>query len=203
MLQNGEISCPFGHVLSSGFVIKDQRTKKLGHFFTTKPYFTWQLGIPVIQPALPVGCRVRLCEAMVVLKASKHITAVAFCSWPLWLRQKTVPSVLGRVLRGKQCVVVWICMAREWHYQKVCLVGVGTVLLERVCHCEGGLWGFLVLKLYPVLRRQSLLDVVGSRGRILSSFSWTSPGCCCASCLDDNGLNLWNSKPAPSKCWPL
>lgn len=32
MLQNGEISRPFGHVLGSGFVIKDQRTKKLGHF---------------------------------------------------------------------------------------------------------------------------------------------------------------------------
>jgi hypothetical protein len=25
------------------------------------------------------------------------------------------------------------------------------------------------------------------------------PACCCASCYDENGLNLWNCKPAPIK----
>jgi hypothetical protein len=30
------------------------------------------------------------------------------------------------------------------------LDGAGVALLEEVCHCGGGLWGFSMLKLYPV-----------------------------------------------------
>lgn len=59
MLQNSEISCPFGHVLSSGFIIKDQRTKKLGHFLLQSLISLDNYALPSYTPALPVGNRAK------------------------------------------------------------------------------------------------------------------------------------------------
>jgi hypothetical protein len=46
----------------------------------------------------------------------------------------------------------------------------------------------------------SLLLTMHQNVEILAPPAPCLPGCCHASCHDDNGLNLWNCKPAPIKC---
>jgi hypothetical protein len=51
---------------------------------------------------------------------------------------------------------------------------------------------------------QSPYAICDSRCVTLSFFSWTMlPACCHAFCHDDNGLNIWNCKPCPMRCFPL
>jgi hypothetical protein len=38
---------------------------------------------------------------------------------------------------------------------------------------------------------------------LLAPLAQCLPGCCHSSHRDDNGLNLWNFKPDPNKCFPL
>jgi hypothetical protein len=91
-------------------------------------------------------------------------------------------------------VVVWICLSQG-----------GVVLLEKV-------WSSW---------RKGVTLSMGSKTIVLDA--WKSVSClpldedvellappvpglprsCYASCLDDNGLNLWTCKPASTKCCPL
>jgi hypothetical protein len=91
------------------------------------------------------------------------------------------------------------------------LFGVGMTLLEEIHHCGGELWG-PVFKLHPVWKRVSSSLPMK---KMLSWLPWDKdtelsaplasclPTCCHASYHYDNGLDLWNSKPAPTKCCPL
>jgi hypothetical protein len=73
-------------------------------------------------------------------------------------------------------------------------------LLAEVCHWRWG-WGWALrssmLKLCSVWHSLSLLPVDQYVEVSASSLAPCLPGCCHASCHDDNGLNLWNCKPAP------
>jgi hypothetical protein len=65
-----------------------------------------------------------------------------------------------------------------------------------VCHCGGGL-----RELPPSCLRIPVSSCLPSEQDVELSAP-PAPclaGCCHASCFDDNGLNLWNCKPAPIK----
>ena len=91
-------------------------------------------------------------------------------------------------MRSLSDMVIWTCLA-----QGMALLGVA--LMERVCHCWGGL-----LDPPPSCLEASLLAAFRSRCRTLSSFSSTKTACTWP------WLNLWHCKPAPIKCchiWEL
>jgi hypothetical protein len=80
------------------------------------------------------------------------------------------------------------------------LVGIGVAFLDVLCHCVGGFGTLLVLKFCPIWKTVSswlpavdslFLAIFESRYRTLSAPPAPHlPGCCHASCHDDNGLNL-------------
>lgn len=79
-----------------------------------------------------------------------------------------------------------------WSYG---MVGVGVVLLEKVCHCRHGL-----LEHPPISWEVSLLFAFLTKGWTLSSSCSISAWALLWSHLDNNGLNLWNWKLPPIKC---
>jgi hypothetical protein len=76
----------------------------------------------------------------------------------------------------------------------------GVALLEEVCHRGGGILGSV-----PSCLEVSLSWLPLDQDVELPAPSPVpcQPGCCHASCHDDNELNLWNYKSAPIKCCPL
>lgn len=92
------------------------------------------------------------------------------------------------------------------------IVTVGMALLEEMCHCGGGFWGFLVSSFAQYggeIPLVCLLEPVyfwrPSDQNVEVS---TLPATCLiasyqASYLDDNGQKFWNYKPAPIKYLPL
>lgn len=78
------------------------------------------------------------------------------------------------------------------------LFGVGMVLLEEVCHCGSGIWGFLCSGYYPVCQLTSccLQDVEWSALSPVPRLPARHPS---------PWLNLWNYKQASKQLppWPL
>jgi hypothetical protein len=82
--------------------------------------------------------------------------------------------------------------------RKCGLVGIGVALLEEVCHCVGRFWGLLVLKLHPEQKAVPSWLPLDQFIELSAPFPAPClPSWCPASCHDNNGLNLWNCKPAP------
>ena len=79
------------------------------------------------------------------------------------------------------------------------IVEGGVALLEEVFPLAGGFWDPLPLCLRTLCSWLPLDEDV-----VLSSPPVPClPGCCCASCHDDNELSLWTYKPGTTKCSPL
>ena len=78
------------------------------------------------------------------------------------------------------------------------LVRGDVALLEEVYHCRCGLWDPPL----SCLRTFSSWLPFDEDVELTAPPAAFQPGCCCASCHDDNGLKLWNYKPAPIKCCP-
>ena len=115
-------------------------------------------------------------------------------------------------MRPPYCVWWFKCLAIENDTIRRCgLIGGSVALLEKVCHCGGRLWGAM-LKLHPVWKDPSpscLQKRIFFYLPLDQDVELLAPPALClpadwqASCCDDNGLNLWNCKPAPIKCCPL
>jgi hypothetical protein len=84
-------------------------------------------------------------------------------------------------------------MLIKWHY----LEGLeGVVLLDEVCHCG---WALRFQKPKPDPAALSVHVARRYRCRILSYFFGSISTCT----LDENGLNFWNYKQTPVKCFLL
>jgi hypothetical protein len=78
-----------------------------------------------------------------------------------------------------------------------------VTLLEEVCHREVGFEVYIYAQALPSVDHSLLLLLVDQDVKVSALPVSCLPACCHASCLDGNGLNLWNWKPAPIKCCPL
>ena len=82
------------------------------------------------------------------------------------------------------------------------LAGVSVALLEEVCHYGGKLWWHIYSS--HDKKWYSLLLLPADQDRELSAPPVPClPGCHHVCHHGDNGLNIWNCKPAPIKCFPL
>lgn len=96
-------------------------------------------------------------------------------------------------------MVVWIGM--PW-FSCVWILGPkgeeplgGIALLEKLCHCRGRLWGYIMFKLRSVRYTVSfccLWIMLGSKTGTLSSCFSTMSACRVPCFPYDNRLNLWN-----------
>jgi hypothetical protein len=85
---------------------------------------------------------------------------------------------------------------------RMCSLWKGVAMMEKACHCQGRLWGLLCTSCAQcVIKTPSA--AFRSRYGNLSFSSTCLPECCHASHYDDNGLNLWNCKPALIKYFSL
>jgi hypothetical protein len=114
---------------------------------------------------------------------------------------KQLQVALGTSLR---CSCLW-CFEYAWPkgsgiIRRCGLVGIGVALIEEVCHCAGRLWGLLGFRLLLSGGKiPSSWQPLGQDVELLAPPNPCLPAHCHASCPDDNGLNLWNRKPAPIK----
>ena len=100
-------------------------------------------------------------------------------------------------------LVVWIFLGQGIALFRKCgLVGVSMVLLEEVCHYGSELWEIPS----SCLRKLVFCLLLAGNVELSPPLGSCLPQCCHASCIDDNGLNLWTCTLAPIKCcllWKL